>query len=271
MKIFKFHEKWKNPKTGRFIKHVYTLDDKPLKGITSVLGVISKPALYQWYANMVIEYIKNKCAKDDKGCFMVLPEVLEKARTSANQKKDDSADIGTIAHKMVELFVNAKIQGKTIIVHIMDAVKDVEVELKKEIVLTTKDEEMIKIMFQNFMNWNTQNNPEYLYSEKKMYSEKVWVAGTVDLIFKMNGKTYIGDVKTYSGIYDRTPFLQCAGYDIMVMENGLVDKVDGYYIIRLGKDGTFDTHESYDREGDTKGFLAALELDNQLSNFTKSK
>lgn len=274
MKEFKYHEQWKNPKTNRMNGHVYTLDNVPLYGITSILNVISKPNLYQWYADMVAIFIKDNCKKDEFGAFMVMPEQLEKARVSANNKKTDSADIGTIAHKMVEMFVNGKIAGKTLTISVLDGVQACEEEDDKKITITPKDFAMIKVMYDNFIQWvveNESNGLKFLFSEKKIFSEKYWIAGTLDLIFELNGKVYIGDVKTYSGIYDRTPFFQCGGYDIMVEENKVVDKIDGYYIIRLGKDGTFDTHESYDRDGDRKGFISALELFKQMQTFVKPK
>jgi hypothetical protein len=39
-------------------KHLYTVDDKKIDGVTSILGVINKPALIAWAANCAADFIK---------------------------------------------------------------------------------------------------------------------------------------------------------------------------------------------------------------------
>ena len=41
-------------------KHLYTLDDKPVTGVTTILKTIAKPQLIQWAANEAVNYIKLK-------------------------------------------------------------------------------------------------------------------------------------------------------------------------------------------------------------------
>ena len=93
----------------------------------------------------------------------------------------------------------------------------------------------------------------------------MWTAGTVDFLAEKDGKKFVGDVKTYDKIWDRVPFLQCAGYSLMLEEMG--HKTDSYCIIRLGKDGSFEEKWSFDTEGDRQGFLAALTLFKQLQTW----
>lgn len=284
MDEFQYHEKWKNPKTGRYIRHVYTLNGKPLKGITTVLDVISKPALYQWYANMVAkefgwldarystqQEISDRIEDVLHDIKLMNPseyaKFVELSRNSASKSKDNAADVGTVAHKMVEIYVDAKIAKIAPVVNVNLAIEGVIADGKK-VSLTESEKEIVLGMFSKFFNWAETNNVVFLASERKLYSKTHWIAGTCDLVFMIDGKKFVGDVKTYSGIYDRTPFFQCAGYRIMLEEAGEKDFV-GSTIIRLGKDGSFEVKTSYDYETDKAGFLAALTLVKALDTYKK--
>ena len=52
--------------------HSYFLDEKPLTGITTILGVISKPSLIGWASRMACEYVR-----DNLKSLEELEEVLE--------------------------------------------------------------------------------------------------------------------------------------------------------------------------------------------------
>jgi hypothetical protein len=117
-----------------------------------------------------------------------------------------------------------------------------------------------------FVNWAVENDIRFLASEKRFYSKSLLVAGTADLIFEKDGKRYVGDVKTFKKLWDRTPMFQCAGYALLAEEMG-EPKFDGYCVLRLSEDGTFEAKWSYDVEGDTRAFLACVELYRQLNQW----
>jgi hypothetical protein len=227
--------------------HSYTLDGKPLTGVTTILGVIAKPALIQWAADEAIKYIKEKQPKTTKvgGQELIvytppqLHDILEAAKNAHQQKKDRTADIGTKAHKWIERYVKGK---------------------------NPAPNKKLAFMTDNFVKWATENKVEFKKSEIKLYSEKFWFAGTMDLVFKMNGRNYIGDIKTSSRIYGRGYFAQMAGYQIALEEQGYKD-IEGRMIIRCGKDGSFEIKESLDFETDKKIFLACLELYRGLKTY----
>lgn len=236
-KKFEFNEK----------DHIYTLDGKPLYGVTSVLGVIAKPALIQWSANMACEFINshrlggsiNLTTGEEVVCFEKgFETILKEAKQAHKKKKENSADIGTKVHKAIEEWIKEK--------------KEPELD------------EQGMTMFNHFIKW--QEDKKILESELRVYNEDWWVAGTIDLVFEYKGKTYIGDIKTYSGIYDRTPFLQCAGYAGMYKAT-TGKELEGSCIIRLGKDGSFEEKWSYDLVGDQKGFINALGLFKCLESY----
>lgn len=223
------------------VRHVYTLNGKRLYGVTTVLGVINKPALVGWAAKMVTEHIKETCPEEfhpvEGVRYTVTLVELERAKSAHTRKKDFSATIGTDIHAECETLVNEAIaQGG-------------------KIVRPFHTEPMV----QKFIDWAMREDIKFLASEKQLYSKTLWVAGTCDLLFEKDGKRYVGDIKTTSGIYDRTPFFQCAGYEIMLEEGGEVPFDGGRCIIRLGKDGSFEVVYS-NSPVDKGGFLAALEL-----------
>lgn len=242
------------------VEHAYFLDGKPLHGITTVLGVIAKPALIQWAAKMACEYIEQTAevqpAFDGGKVYIATEQILKDARIAHRRKKEDAADKGTDLHAEVEKFVQF-----VITVHGGVIPKGYTVP------------ENIR----QFNEWAQENNIKFLASEQRLYSKEHWVAGTCDLVFEKDGKTYIGDVKTYKKIWDRTPFFQCAAYGMMWEERGLerdekgslkvYPDLAGYCVLRLSKDGTFEAQWSFDIEGDRAAFLNALGLYKALKAF----
>ena len=79
-----------------------------------------------------------------------------------------------------------------------------------------------------------KNKVKFLASEQKLYSKLHWTAGTADFLCKIDGQTYLGDIKTSSGIYDRTPFAQCASYRMMLKEM-TGKECDGSIIVNIKK------------------------------------
>lgn len=245
--------------------HVYTLDGKPLSGVTTVLGVIAKPALIQWAADMACDYVR-----DNRGALMDVSDIVEpletllkEARLAHRKKKEKAGAQGTDTHALIERYVKDCIQLNN-----------------GEAFVGYKDSEPI----QSFVQWSLDNKIKFIESEKRMYSREWWLAGTCDLVFEQDGKRYVGDVKTMKKLWDVTPFIQCAAYAKMYNDmqktyaieqalnvgipkesapyNHMKDnEIDGTCIINIPKEtNEVETHYRYDLEGDTKAFEAALTL-----------
>ena len=219
--------------------HTYTLDGKRLYGVTTILGVINKPALIQWAVNMAIEHININFPTVEeiiKNPFS-LSAVLEEAKSAHRKSKESAATKGTDIHEIIEKIVKRAI-----------------LENNGVLVRKTSDEPQV----QRFIDWAESEGIKFIDSERRIYSSKIWVAGTCDLIFEKEGKRYVGDIKTTSGIYDRTPFMQCAAYQLMISEQ-TGETFEGRCIIRLGKAGDFEVVWS-NSHLDEEGFLHALGL-----------
>ena len=220
--------------------HLYTLDDKPITGVTTVLRTISKPQLIQWSANMAVEYIEKEVAKiglesiSDKW-----EEILKQAKTAHTRKANKAADIGSAAHSWCEQYINAKIKGE----------KEPE-----------RDEALV-LMTDNFVKWTEENKVKFISAEQRVFSRRYWYAGTYDFDCEIDGKIYLGDLKTSSGIYPEM-FFQTAAYQNAVQEMNEPNAVpiQGNIIVNCRKDGKFDCQMTEDYEQNLKAFMGALAI-----------
>lgn len=218
-------------------EHCHTLDGKPLIGVTTALGVISKPMLIQWSANMAVEYIQDAL---DEG-LEINEDVLKEAKTAHRKKKIIAGDIGTQIHSEVERWVNEYIKTGEY----------------SQIVPTGN--EIVDQCVSNFTGWAVDNQVKFLESEKHVYSKELWIGGILDLVFEMDGKKYIGDIKTSSGIYNEA-FYQMGAYHLCLEEMGEAQNIEGYIVINLKKDGKMDLKMADQLDINKETFRHALAL-----------
>ena len=228
--------------------HSYTLDGKPLTGCTTVLGVIAKPNLIQWAANEAVNFVRNEWKSDVIYSQEAIELILNKAKTAHRRKKEEAGQKGADVHAVIE-----------------DIIKFAIKEDEGMIMMNTHETPQVR----NFIEWAIENKIKFLESEKKVYSQKHWTAGTADFTCLINGRKWIGDIKTSSGIYDRTPMAQTAAYRMMLEEMGEKDFV-GSVIVNIKKDGKFNKEEdvywSEDFQEDLSLFLGALQVYRILQN-----
>ena len=213
-------------------KHAHTLDGKPLMGVTTVLSVISKPSLIQWSANMACDYVDSRSMEFFNNPTL-FKDILKEARTAHRKKKEKAGDWGTKVHEAVEDWIKRGVEPVGL-------------------------DEMGVRAFENFKKWAEDNNVKFIESEKHLYSREMWIGGIVDLVFEMDGKKYIGDIKTSSGIYNEA-FFQMGAYHLMLEEMGEKD-VAGYIVINLKKDGTMDMKRADNMKINQDAFKHALGL-----------
>jgi len=241
-------------------KHDYYYDGKLMSGVTTVLGVLAKPALIQWAANQATEYIREHVEYaipgQDGGFWAVKPQTVEEARTAHAKFRDKRASEGTDLHGLVEEYVKYCIEAN-------DGKPYIE-GVKEEIV--------------PFVQWAIKENIRFLASEEKVYSKELWVAGTFDLLFEKDGKLIMGDLKNKKKLYGRDAMFQMAAYSIMweemhqptyplskVFDDTILPiecsekKIDDYCVIRLWED-ELEAVWSGDTHGDREGFMACLKL-----------
>ena len=213
--------------------HIHELDGKPLMGITTVLSVISKPALIQWAASMACNYVDE--ARRSEGFKLEdLEKILKEARTAHRRKRDKAGDFGTLVHEAIEVWI-------------------------KENKLPTNLDESQMAAFNNFKNWADENKVEFLESEKHVWSESDWLGGILDMVAMYKGKKVICDIKTSSGIYPEM-WAQMGGYHLCLKDMGEHEGIEGYLIINLKKTGEIDFGYSDKMQFNQDFFKAALQL-----------
>lgn len=245
--------------------HVYTLNGKRLHGITTILNVIAKPQLIPWASNMAVDHIQANVAYaipgEDGGYWAIKPSTCDEARVAHTKKKESAGEAGTEVHETIEGLIKYAIEfneGK------LDTymLRDDTVEQVKE-----------------FVQWAIVNDVKFLGSEVRLYSEKLWCAGTADFIAEIKGKLFAGDIKTSSAIYP-TNFIQASAYAHMAREMFKKNKNDlvfplalkkeldfhGVVIVNVPKRGGITVKENYDLRGNFQAFKAALTIHKFLNS-----
>jgi len=229
--------------------HSYFMDGKPMTGCTTILGVMAKPALIPWAARMAVEYVREhsslrKIAHEQveqapsiETLYEVSEETLQLAQKAHTQFRDKRAAEGTDLHALAEEYI------KSCIANGGDPRS-----------AGGGDNEAIR----KFADWAITENITFKESEVKLFSKKLFVAGTADFMFEKEGKLFVGDIKNKKKIYGRESFFQCAGYSKMRSEM-TGEAFDGYCVVRLWEN-EIEPLWSFDTEGDQEGFMACVRL-----------
>ncbi len=215
-------------------KHHYTIDGKTVDGVTSVLGIIAKPALVYWAAGKAAEFVDANLPVNQPLDEVEKKRLVEGAKTAHRSSLKDAADIGTLFHEYVEKYIKGEKPTKP-------------------------KNKMLKVATENFHKWVDSNHVEFKSSERKILSLKHRYCGTCDFTAKVNGKNVVGDLKTSSGVWNEY-WLQLAAYKGALLEEYPQFTIDHTLILRCGKDGSFEVKELNDFETNFKAFLSALEL-----------
>ena len=125
---------------------------------------------------------------------------LKLAKGLHADKKKQAADMGTEAHK----WIDAHIKGEN---------------------PPMPDNQLVVHAVNQFVKWVKDLNVEFLTPDILMYSRKHRLPGKADSIVRINGKVYLWDAKTGSGIYNEA-MMQTSAYVKLYYEMGL-DKVYG--------------------------------------------
>jgi len=227
-------------------------DGREFPRVTSVLGVLDKPALIHWAANLEREACIEAAwktiaeASSKFGC-------IEDFRTGilrnlgpakAHQKESSKAiEIGSQAHAWIEWHLRRE-TGETV---------GPEPALSEAAMRAAVA----------FFDWRDTVHFRPLYVEQRIFSERFRYAGTADVVANMtiNGEfhTVVCDWKTSKGIYDEY-ILQNAAYSEALREMNFEPTPTAGLILRLPKseaDPSFEARFVSEQEI-ADGFVAFL-------------
>jgi len=178
-----------------------------MHGVTSLLNYWGeKERLLQWAVDRAVDYIAEAHSHNEV--------ILKDARSAHRRSLKEAGDHGTDKHALVEELINYYIDG------IPSA-------------YVSHDEQI-----DSFIDW--AKDVKFLAAEMPLRSRRLFVAGTCDFICEIDGKRYIGDLKT-SNYVKFVNFLQCAAYALFYEEMGL-GKIDGIVIAHMPRTGGFKIH-----------------------------
>ena len=154
------------------------------------------------------------------------------------EERDKAANCGTMAHEMVEHFVNGE-----------DHMQVLEQYRKEATESPAEQKEMIQKAlnaFQMFREWHENNKIEIVskWQEIQMVSDKYEFGGTPDAIGRnVNGELVLLDWKTSNSVY-QDYLLQLSAYKQLWEENNPDDPITGgFYLCRFSKDfPDYSTH-----------------------------
>lgn len=214
-------------------RHMYTVDGKKVDGVTSVLGVINKPALLGWAARCAADHVRARLmpgmALDELG----IKQLCDEAVKAHLAKRDRAADIGTLTHQWIEKYIKGE---------------NPDLPLNEEVRNGAKA----------FMEWVQSRHVEFIHSERRIFSRKYSYAGTLDFEARIDGELFVGDIKTSSAIYPEMFFQTAAYQHARQEEEGHV--YHGNIIVNCKKDGGLDVKESREFDENFRAFLGALTL-----------
>ena len=180
-------------------------DGNKIPSVTTILGMIDKPALVQWSANCAIDYVIDSLNDDwnqyqDK---MNILELLESARKKWRGVSMKARDIGSEVHDYIEMYLKHGRQP-------------------------SKPSDEALSAFIAFLEWEREHDVRVIETEHVVYGDGY--AGTTDLIAICDGIKFIIDFKTSKRIY-REMALQTAAYRC-----ACGDDIQGNGVLRLDKE-----------------------------------
>ena len=169
---------------------VYKLSDGKTRvpGATTICGLLNKPYLVKWANNLGLEGI------------------------SSTDYTDEAANIGTLAHAMVQ----ADLQGTELN---MNQYSPDQVDQAENALIS-------------FFEWKKHHELMPIRCEAKLVSDQYRYGGTIDCYCMLDGRPTLLDFKTGKAIYEDY-FLQLAAYKNLLEELKL--PVEEVRILRIGR------------------------------------
>jgi hypothetical protein len=212
----------------------YRVDGKRVPGVTTVLGVLDKPALVGWAATTAAEATAEACSNG------IPPDEAKKiGRAAVFQRRDKAADLGTRAHALVEAhFAGEDILG-------IDISDD---DNAKAFVCARRAIEHI------------ERTCDRVVLSETAYTSPLGFGGTLDLVVERDGKLLIADLKTGKGVHDEV-VPQLAAYRFLLScANVIVDSGLVFHVPVDGEEVTEHEISSWKLDHGWRIFDAALTI-----------
>jgi len=202
----------------------YELNGVEYPSVTTITGILDKPALIQWAANCAVDYVAGNLDRLKSDNVHEGEAVLEEARKAHKTVKDEAAGNGTMVHRAIELYINHE---------------------PYEDLLTT---DAAKTAFSAFLSWEDKNHVLWEKTECEVVSEEHGYAGRFDAIATINGHRYLVDFKTSKGIWDEMKYQLCAY--MQAYNETESEKIENIAILHLDKETGEPTFKPIEKDID---------------------
>lgn len=217
-------------------QHFYETPIGILPSSTTILSLLSKPALMHWAVKQTVVYLGAKLDEIREGALELTEEnasqILKEAREYHQQLKDEAMDIGSQVHHLIEQYLLGN---------------------PYEHLINEKTERP----FEAFLEWQKEREFRLVKAEHSVWSKKKY-AGTLDCVAYLNDKLYIIDFKTSNAIYPEY-LLQLASY-WKAYEEMSGQKVKRLGILRLDKETGMPEWVEFNKKEANKAFRMFMYL-----------
>jgi hypothetical protein len=194
--------------------HKYYWNEEQIASVTTVLKNLTPATpLVLWSAKMSAEKFKTLVQAGQSYDEIKLLDYYNQIKNAHKESLNQSGVIGTFVHDAIENYVHHK-------------------------ELPTFTNEQMNKSFNKFKEWfDTQDELEIVFTERRLLSRIHKICGTVDAVFKnkKTGKHIVYDWKTSSGIRD-SYYVQLYWYKMILCE--MYDmEIDKGVIVNCTKDG----------------------------------
>jgi len=194
--------------------HKYYWQGEQIASVTTVLKNLTPATpLVLWSAKMSAEKFKTLVQAGQSYDEIKLLDYYNQIKNAHKESLDQSGVIGTFVHDAIENYVHSK-------------------------QIPTFTNEQMNKSFNKFKEWfDTQDELEIVFTERRLLSRIHKICGTVDAVFKnkKTGKHMVYDWKTSSGIRD-SYYVQLYWYKMILCE--MYDmEIDKAVIVNCTKDG----------------------------------
>lgn len=227
--------------------HQYKINWQNILSVSTICWVVDKsqPLIY-WATNLTRDYLL-WLSQDNR-----TDEEVIKASLQHREKKEESANIWTLAHERAEKYIKT---GE----------------------MSLPEDPKVANAVNGFLERKKQHNIEFEKSELFVYSKKHNYCWITDAIGSIDWKRYLIDFKTSNSIYLLEYWMQTSAY-LKAYEEETGDKLDWVMIVKFAKEETdnkwnpipvFETQEIIEIDYLFNAFLSAKVLKEAVKKYTK--
>ena len=194
-----------------------------IPSVTTILNQLSKSSLIIWSAKCAAERAV-EIVEETNGEIYDFESFKKELTWAHKEVGDEGKNTGTLVHNYIDMFFSEKGVGKAY-------------QNKVD------DDFDASMCVDAFKEWYSSAKRDVAHVEKRLVEQYGLFCGTLDIVYRYDGKTILGDFKTTKrsdynsiGVYS-SYIMQMSAYALAyTQETGEV--VDDIELISLGKDGT---------------------------------